>query len=229
MDAQYLSPTEIIDSDHPRIADYARNIVSPSDEAVERAVKLYYAVRDDIWYDPYYPFHRPEHYRSSSVLKSGRGYCVSKASLLCALGRACQIPSRVGFATVRNHLATRQLIDYLGSDLFVYHGFVEFFLNHRWVRCTPAFNAELCRRHRVAPLEFDGREDSQFQPYNSDREKFMEYVAYLGVYADIPVASIVEGFKSTYGNRRVAQWIEAFERTGGTLGRDFFNEDVVNA
>ena len=72
---------------------------------------------------PYYPFYLPEHYRASNILKSGRGFYISKAALLCALERACGIPSRVGFATVRNHLATQKLIDFIGSDLFVYHGY----------------------------------------------------------------------------------------------------------
>ena len=107
---QYLQPTPIIDSNHPAIVKYAREVVGGIQDHVEQAVKLYYAVRDDIWYDPYYPFYKPEHYRASNVLKSGRGYCVCKASLLCALGRTCNIPSRVGFATVRNHLATKELL-----------------------------------------------------------------------------------------------------------------------
>jgi len=55
-------------------------------------VALYYAVRDGIWYDPYYPFYLPEHYRASNVLKSGRGYCVCKASLLCALEEPAESP-----------------------------------------------------------------------------------------------------------------------------------------
>ena len=85
---------------------------------IAMAVKLYYVLRDGIWYDPYYTFYLPEHYRASDILKSKRGFCVSKAALLCALGRACGIPTRVGFATVRNHLATKQLIEFLGTDLF---------------------------------------------------------------------------------------------------------------
>jgi len=160
MDNKYLSPTTIIDSDHEKIVEYANDTVSDvGGDPVDNAVKLYYVVRDDIWYDPYYPFYLPEHYRASNVLKSGRGFCVSKASLLCALGRACGIPSRVGFATVRNHLATKKLLEYIGSDLFVYHAFTEFYLLGRWVKATPTFNVELCRKHNVVPLEFNGRED----------------------------------------------------------------------
>ena len=228
MNAPYLTPTAIIDSDHRRIVAHAATVVGKTRDPAARAVKLYLAVRDGIRYDPYYPFYLPEHYRASNILHSGRGYCVSKASLLCALGRACGIPSRVGFATVKNHLATRQLLEYLGSDLFVYHGFVEFQLEGRWVRATPAFNAELCRKHRVAPLEFNGREDSMFQPYNADKKKFMEYIDYLGIYSDIPVQAIVSGFKQAYGEDRVNRWIELFERADGRPFRHFYGETVLS-
>jgi transglutaminase-like putative cysteine protease len=226
MDQIYLKPTAIIDSDSKPIIEHARGVVDEADKPVERAVKLYYAVRDGIRYDPYYPFYRPEHYRASNVLQHGRGYCVPKTSLLCALGRACGIPSRVGFATVRNHLSTQQLLDLLGSDLFVYHGFVEFFLEGKWVKATPAFNAEICKRHNVEPLEFNGHGDSIFQAYNSEKKKFMEYVAFHGSYADIPVERIVAAWEEAYGQSRVAGWIELFEKRA-KLRRKFIKEDVV--
>jgi transglutaminase-like putative cysteine protease len=229
MDPRYLSPTHIIDSDHPAITAHAEKTINGSADPVDKAVKLYYAVRDGIWYDPYYPFHLPEHYRASNVLKSGRGYCVCKASLLCALGRACRIPSRIGFADVKNHLATKQLLEFLGSNLFVYHGYVEFFLEGKWVKATPAFNRELCERHQVAPLEFNGREDSIFHTFNLENKQFMEYVAEHGVYADVPVDILVNAWKAAYGKDRVQGWIEMFETQGRISGRDFSKEDVVKS
>ena len=225
---KYLSATEIIDSDNQTIIDYATGVLNDSDaDSISKAIKLYYAVRDGIWYDPYLPFFRPEHYRASNVLKKGRGFCVGKASLLCALGRVCGIPSRVGFATVRNHLATKQLIEFLGTDLFVYHGFVEFYLADKWIKATPAFNIELCRKHKVIPLEFNGREDSIFHPYSYEKKKFMEYVDDHGTYADIPVNEIVLGWETIYGKYRVQQWIEGYKRSNGKTGRDFDKEEVV--
>ncbi|MFC1813626.1 transglutaminase-like domain-containing protein [Thermodesulfobacteriota bacterium] len=213
MDKKYLTPTPIIDSDHETIIEYAADTVNGvGNDAVSKAVSLYYAVRDGIWYDPYYPFYLDKHYRASNILKSGRGFCISKVSLLCALGRACGIPSRVGFATVRNHLATKQLLEYLGSDLFVYHGFTEFFLEGKWVKATPAFNIELCTRHKVIPLEFNGREDSIFHAYNTEKKEFMEYIDYHGTYADIPVEKILTEWKKTYGRERVNQWISGLEK-----------------
>jgi len=224
----YLRPTEVIDSDHPEIRALAGKTAGDATDPVDRAVRFYYAVRDGIWYDPYYPFFRSEHYRASNVLRAGRGFCIPKASLLCALARASGIPARPGFATVKNHLATRQLLEFMGTDVFSFHAFVEFFLEGKWVKATPAFNKELCKRHGVAPLEFNGREDSLFQPYNSEQRKFMEYVGFHGSFPDIPVAEILADWKKTYGEERVAGWIESFEKFGDIRRGRFDSETVVN-
>ena len=223
----YLAATEIIDSNHKTIQDYAVRIVSGDEEPIEMARKLYLEVRDEIRYDPYSPFYLPEHYRASYVYRRGRSFCVPKASLLCALGRACGIPSRVGFATVRNHLATKQLLDFLGNNLFVYHGFVEFYLEGKWVKATPAFNRELCIKHKVVPLEFNGHEDSIFQAYNLENQKFMEYLEFHGVYTDIPVNIIVEAWKRAYGEDLVKKWIRMFEERGDQSLSDFESEEVL--
>lgn len=226
---KFLSATAIIDSDNSEIIDYTKTILDgTSDDHVEKAVKLYYTVRDGIWYDPYLPFHLPEHFKASHVLKSGRAFCIGKASLLCAVGRVSGIPTRVGFANVRNHLSTKQFIEFLGTDIFVYHAYVEFYLEGQWVRATPAFNVELCRKHNVAPLEFNGREDSLFHSYDADNRKFMEYLEYHGTYADIPVDAIVSAWEEAYGKERVAEWIRLWEESGVLKQRDFFTEEVVN-
>ncbi len=225
---EYLAPTEIIDSDHPRVVEYGRDVLGGEElGAVEKAVRLYYAVRDGIWYDPYVPFHLADHYRASNVINRGKGYCVYKASLLCALGRASGIPTRVGFADVRNHLATRQLIEYMGTDIFAFHGYVEFFLDEKWVKATPAFNVELCQKHGVAPLEFNGRDDSLFHAYDLKQNKFMEYIEDHGTFADIPIDTIIAGWKKIYGAPRVDAWIELFEQAGDTPLRDFYSEEIV--
>lgn len=223
---RYLIPTSIIDSDHKRVRDFAMETIDGRKDPVEKAVKLYLAVRDNILYDPYSPFYLPKHYRSSYVLNRGRSFCVPKASLLCGLGRACAIPSRIGFADVRNHLATKQLLDFIGSNLFVYHGFVEFYLEGKWVKATPAFNSSLCKRHNVPPLEFNGREDSLFQPYNLDNQKFMEYVKFYGIDADVPVDQIVAAWEKAYGEERVKGWIKSFEERGDRSLSEFEKEDV---
>lgn len=225
---EYLTPTAIIDSGHKRIREYALKISDGVADPVEVAAKLYLAVRDGIRYDPYSPFYLSDHYRASYVLKRGRSFCVPKASLLCALARASGIPSRVGLADVRNHLTTKQLTDFMGTDLFVCHGFAELYLEGKWVKATPAFNKELCEKHNVPPLDFNGREDSLFQPYNLQNQKFMEYVAIRGVYPDIPVAHIVEAWRGAYGTNRVNSWIKAFEEAEGRSLSDFESEEIAD-
>ncbi len=223
----FLSPTSIIDSDHPEIREYCAKIAGDVKDPVEASVKLYLAVRDGIRYDPYTPFHLPEHYRSSEVLRQGRGFCIPKASLLCALARARGIPCRLGFADVKNHLATKQLIEYWGGDLFPYHAYVELHLEGKWVKATPAFNKELCERHKVLPLEFNGHDDSLFQPYNEERRKFMEYVHFRGIYADVPVDDIVAVWTEFYGREQVESWIKSTCENRAEGARNFELEEVI--
>ena len=55
----FLTPTDIIDSHHRSIQDYAAKAIGQSKNPVETSVKLYLAVRDGIRYDPYSPFYLP--------------------------------------------------------------------------------------------------------------------------------------------------------------------------
>ena len=221
-----LKPGTIINSDHPDVIKYASDTLGNGDWTDrEKAVKLYLRVRDDITYNPYLPFHKPEHYLSSNVIRVKSGFCIPKAGLLCAVARAAGIPSRVGFASVKNHLLTRQLLEYLGTDLIVYHGYTDLWIEGKWVKATPAFNAELCLLHKVPPLEFDGVSDSIFHEYNSEKEKFMEYTAFHGVFHDIPIDTILREWETVYGKERVAGWIRMAENNRGDL--DFTKEEVI--
>jgi len=221
-----LKPGEIINSDHPDVIRYASEILgNERHEAREKAVKLYLRVRDDIKYNPYLPFYKPEHYIASNVIKNGTGFCIPKAVLLCAVARASGIPARIGFASVRNHLSTKQFLEYLGTDLIAYHGFSELWIDGKWVKATPAFNAGICLLHKVPPLEFDGINDSIFHEFNGEQKKFMEYTAFHGVYHDVPVEMIVNEWKKIYGVDRVTEWIRLSE--SGRVERDFTKEDVV--
>lgn len=221
-----LKPGGIINSEHPVVTGYASEILGDANlSSREKAVKLYLRVRDDIKYNPYLPFYKPEHYLASNVIEKRTGFCIPKAALLCAVARASGIPARIGFASVRNHLATRQFLDYLGTDLIAYHGFSELWIGGRWVKATPAFNAGICLLHKVPPLEFDGINDSIFHEFNGDQKKFMEYTAFHGVYHDVPVDMIVNEWKKIYGKDIVENWIRLSESS--KTERDFTKEDIV--
>lgn len=195
--SDFLAPARYIDSDHPAILAFAQGNAKGA-TALERAVSLYYAVRDGIRYNPFIDYTQESAYRASGCLAAGEGYCVGKASLLAACARAAGIPARLGLADVKNHLTTPALRERMGTDLFVYHGYTDFFLEGRWVKATPAFNIELCRKFRVKPLEFDGRADSIFHPFDEDDRRHMEYVHDRGTHADVPVAEIMDVFRRVY-------------------------------
>ena len=183
---EYLDPGRFIDSDHPAVAEFAVQARGPSRDPRAQAVALYYAVRDGIRYNPYVFSRDPETLKGSHALRSGESYCVPKAALLAACARHCGIPARIGLADVCNHLATPRLLELLRSEVFAMHGYTELYLDGRWVKATPAFNQALCRLFAVAPLEFDGRADSVFHPFNQQGERYMEYLADHGQFADVP-------------------------------------------
>jgi transglutaminase-like putative cysteine protease len=185
--AEYLGPGPFIDSDHPHVIRFAREVSEGETGERGRAVALYHRVRDQFPYDPYRIDLRPEAMRASATLAKGYGFCITKAVLLAAGARVWGIPSRLGFADVRNHLTSEKLRWAMGTDLFIWHGFVELFLEGSWVKATPAFDRFLCEKVGVAPPVFDGTRDSVFQAADVEGNRFMEYVRDRGRYFDVPL------------------------------------------
>ena len=196
----FLRPTELIASDDAGIRDYAIHAVGEAVDPVEKAVRLYYAVRDDVRYDPYAIELTNWGLSASRCLHRKVGFCISKAALLAAVARAAHIPARVGYADVRNHLATKRLLELMGGDTFCFHSYTELYLAGRWVKATPAFNLALCERFRVRPLEFDGTTDSLFHPFDAQNRRHMEYLKDRGTYADVPAELILSTFREIYPN-----------------------------
>lgn len=193
----FLDATSYVDSADPEVVRFAREHAKGA-TPLEKAVSLYYAVRDGIRYNPFLDFSKSSAFRASEVLAKGEGFCVGKAALLAACARAEGIPARVGLADVKNHLTTPRLMEKMGTDLFVYHGYAELFLEGKWVKATPAFNRALCEKFRVKPLEFDGREDSVFHEFDEDNRRHMEYLRDHGTFDDIPVERIQQAFREVY-------------------------------
>lgn len=182
----YLRPGRFIDSDHPRVIEFAERYRGASREPRSQVVALYLAVRDEIRYNPYAFSLDAQTLKASHALLAGESYCVPKAILLAACARHCGIPARIGLADVCNHLSTPRLLELLRSEVFAMHGYTELYLDGRWVKATPAFNEALCRVFKVAPLAFDGTCDSVFHPYNEQGERYMEYLQDHGQFEDLP-------------------------------------------
>lgn len=206
-----LSPTTIIDCDHPAVIAFARQHAQGATER-ERAVALYYAVRDGFRYDPYRCDLSPQGMKASTVIAQGVGWCVPKATLLAAACRAMGIPARLGFADVRNHLSTERMRRSMQTDIFYWHGYTEIWLAGAWRKATPAFNLSLCERFGLLPLEFNGQDDSIYHPFDRAGNRHMEYVAQRGSFDDLPLEQLIADFRLYYPN-----WIESMAQSADFL------------
>jgi transglutaminase-like putative cysteine protease len=198
IDPAWLAATEFIDHEHPAIREFIAAKVGAGDTAKDKALKLYFAVRDGIRYDPYSASMQREALRASTTLEKRVGYCVNKALVYAACLRAVGIPARPGFADVKNHLSTEKLARLVGTDIYAWHGYVSLWLDGKWVKATPAFNIEMCQRFGVMPLDFDGEHDSQMHPYNSANQRHMEYVKQRGEFDDLPYDELVADMLAMY-------------------------------
>ncbi|NCT98105.1 MAG: transglutaminase family protein [Comamonadaceae bacterium] len=193
----HLDPTPAIDSDHPAIRAFAHEHARGG-SVRERSVALYLAVRDLVRYDPYRIDLSPGGMRASTTLRLGYGWCVPKAVLMAAVARAAGIPARLGFADVKNHMSTEKLRRTMGSDVFVWHGYTELWIDGAWRKATPAFNLSLCEKFGLLPLEFDGVHDSLYHPYDRAGQRHMEYVNERGSFDDLPLKRITADFAVIY-------------------------------
>ncbi len=194
----YLQPGPTVESEAPSIIDFAKRAAGNAGSQKERAIQLYYVIRDEIRYDPYTSSLDVEGLRATRTLAQQRGYCVSKAILLAATCRALGIPARLGFADVRNHLSTEKMRQRMQTDIFYWHGYTSIYLDGRWVKATPAFNIELCDRFGLKPLEFNGVEDSIYHPHDTSGNRHMEYVNYRGEFVEPPLDQMLETFQREY-------------------------------
>jgi transglutaminase-like putative cysteine protease len=210
-----LQATSTIQSDHPDIIAYTQKAVEGCHSETEKALAIYYAVRDDIFYDPYKLELTETGMSAVETLTSKRGWCVPKAILMAACCRAAGIPARLGFADVRNHLSTARMREAMKTDVFYWHGYTSVFLNNKWVKATPAFNLVLCEKFGLHPLEFDGENDSLYHEFDQSGNKHMEYLNERGEYDDLPLEQMIREMDTLYPGMLAS-----------TLGDHNFDTDV---
>ena len=191
--------TVLLDTGHPRLRAFARDAIGSAEAPRERAVRLFYAVRDRIRYDPFTCSRERDDYRASVVSDSPRNWCVPKAGLLAAAARAVGIPAAVGLADVTNHLNTDKLRRALGgTDVFHDHGYAALWLDGRWVKAAAVFNLELCERFGVRPTEFDGVGDALLQEHDAAARRHMQYLRDDGLYDELPFDTVMADFAAWY-------------------------------
>ncbi len=195
---KFLTPTEFINSDNAKVISFVNDVVGVESDKKKAILKLFFKIRDGI------PYHfdsmniKKETFIASNVIGSEGSFCIPKAVLFATVARTIKVPSKLVFADVKNHLATTKVLEKLKTDLFVFHGYTELFINDKWVKATPAFNKELCEKFNVKPLDFDGENDSVFQEFTESGEKHMDYIVNHGSFTDLPFELMIMSFKKTY-------------------------------
>ncbi|KRE98953.1 transglutaminase [Nocardioides sp. Soil777] len=198
-----LDPSRFVDSNHPDVRDFTESVVRGVRDPRERIALLFAVVRDRLRYDPYSVTAEPRDYHASAILDGGPTWCVPKAVLLTASLRAAGIPAVLGFSDVRNHLNSASLLELMGTDLFVFHGWSAVYVDQLWRKGSPAFNSELCRRFGVPPLEFDGSRDALLHAADGAGRRHMEYVRERGMFVDLPFDELMATLLHTYGSAMV--------------------------
>lgn len=201
MENNSLKPTYFIESEDADIKKLADEICRGASTDRDKAVKLFYFVRDEIKYNMYAVSTKKEGYKASAILKNRQGWCLQKAILFAALARAVGIPARLVVVSLRNHGATAYAIDALGTNFIFPHVYNELFIDGKWVKAAATFDAEICARNGLPTVEFDGKTNSVLSPVNLAGEPYIEYLDDYGSYDDVPWDFLVPRNKEVYGEK----------------------------
>jgi len=209
----YLQPTEFLDFGKKRVSDKAFEIIEGLKTDKEKAIALFYWVRDKIRYMMSAFYMIKSNFKASVTLRRGYGFCVSKAVLLSSFARAVGIPAKVHLADIRNNKVPQEVIDYLGTNIFLYHGYSELYIDNKWIKATPVFDKETSMRAGFLPLvEFNGEKDGILSKYDPDGNLFVEYIKDRGIHAELPYDEMDRDIRNKY-------YKHVFEKGIKTLNR----------
>lgn len=204
----YLQPTEFFNFDKKEVYEKALEITKGIASEKEKAIKLFYWVRNEIKYNmmTYNPKIKAN-FKASVTLRRGDGFCVSKSILLSSFARAVGIPARIHLVDLINHKISQKVIDLMGTNVMYYHGYSEFYLNNKWIKLTPSFDTNTAIKGGFLPMvEFDGEHDAVFPKFDNEGNPFGEYLTDRGIHADLPLSDIEKLFLEKYP--KIAEYIK---------------------
>ena len=192
----FLKSTEIIDCDSDSVREKALEVTKGLNTDKEKAVALFYFVRDKIKHNAYTALYDRNRYKASSTLQAGHGMCQNKAILLVALARAVGIPARLGFVDVEDHQLSESFKQMIGGvNTMPFHGFAELYIDGRWVHASPAYDLVTCQKKGFIPVEFDGVKDAKDSEYTKTGQLHMKHIKYHGPYEDLPLDEIYSYYR----------------------------------
>jgi|Deesub1362A_J573_1020465.scaffolds.fasta_scaffold18949_2 transglutaminase-like putative cysteine protease len=202
----FLEPAPGIQCDHPEVVALARRVVRGAGDEVEAARRLFYFARDTVRYSVRVPFEELDDYLALNTLARGKGFCVQKAALLCTLARALGIPSRLGFADIKNHQLPEHLDEMIPEGVLYFHCFVEWWVAGAWRKATPSFDAELSRRWGWRLVEFSPEADAMLPATDLSGRPHIEYLRYHGWRLGVPLEEFIAANTAGCGREAMDAW-----------------------
>lgn len=198
----FVRATQLIDATHPSIVELVAALRVRELGPVERARTVFEYVKREVRYEFAAKTAR-EDYVASHVLAAGRGFCVQKAVLLAALGRASGIPTAVVLSDMRDHSLPRWVADALTTDIMHHHGLNAFFLGGRWLKADASLSPDVTTRKGYRDVGFDGETDALLAPTTLAGAQHAAYLAFHGLYDDLPFDQMLAAFGRAYAGADV--------------------------
>lgn len=131
MDKQYISETKMLNFNDKSLQELIQTRKWLNLDMYNRIKAIYEFVQNEILFG----YNKSDTLSASQVLNDGYGQCNTKATLLIALLRACNVPSRIhGFEVSKDFQkgATNSLISILAPDTIL-HTWAEVYYNDEWL------------------------------------------------------------------------------------------------
>lgn len=160
----FLLETEYCDFNDISIKNLANKITKDCDSSKEKAIRLFYWVRDNIPYK-FCLWNKS----ASDVLEQGYGMCTNKSVLLTALLRASDLPAGFGVLKVRGKdyfgpIAPKTLKRRVGSHSVHIYSYV--FLDGQWFKIDSSVDKNLSEKTNyfnptTELTDWDGKSDAK--------------------------------------------------------------------
>jgi len=193
----YLANGVFLDSKHPEVIEFTQDIVYHIYDEAEKAVELYYAVRDGFEYNIQDISTEIEDLKASNLIRRGFGHSCEKSNLLAACYRQAGIPARVGFQNLRNSLTSVYLQPILATNIIVFNAYTEVNIADHWVRLYPAFDKKFSEEYKLKLLDFGLSQEKVLENYPS-KDRSIEYLYDYGTFKDFPYSLYIEELKKFY-------------------------------
>ncbi|MBU2468838.1 MAG: transglutaminase-like domain-containing protein, partial [Proteobacteria bacterium] len=202
----FLAPAPGVQCEPREVFELAKRVATGSANDIQAAQRLFEFVRDTVRYSVRVPFDSLNDYLALNTLARGRGYCVQKAALLCALARAVGIPARLAFADIENNLLPEGIYEITGGKVLHFHCFVEWFLGGAWYKATPSFDKALSAEKGWRLVEFIAGQDLLLPATDLAGRPHIRYLQYRGWRLGVPLDEMMATWLEEVGPTCMEAW-----------------------